>query len=67
MKKSLKFLIPSMFGLLVAGCSLDGTTPINKGDNIETNKARLDAVAVDSYTTFIILDSFLPIIPEQQP
>ena len=57
MKKSLKFLIPSMFGLLVAGCSLDGTTPINKGDNIETNKARLDAVAVDSYTTSIILDS----------
>ena len=57
MKKSLKFLIPSMFGLLVAGCSLDGTTPINKGDNIETNKARLDAVAVDSYTTSVILDS----------
>lgn len=58
MKKSLKFLIPSMFGLLIAGCSLDGSTPINKGDNTElTNKSRLDAVAVDSYTTSVILDS----------
>lgn len=58
MKKSLKFLIPSMFGLLVAGCSLDGSTPINKGENTELiNKSRLDAVAVDSYTTSVILDS----------
>ncbi len=58
MKKSLKFLIPSMFGLLVAGCSLDGSTPIKKGENTELiNKSRLDAVAVDSYTTSVILDS----------
>lgn len=58
MKKSLKFLIPSMFGLLVAGCSLNGSTPIKKGENTELiNKSRLDAVAVDSYTTSVILDS----------
>lgn len=62
MKKSLKFLIPSMFGLLLAGCSIDGTTTINKGENADfTNKARLDAVAVDSYTTSVILDSLTEI------